>query len=310
MGLPYQEEIGPGESLGKSFTLFIAGDTSRFQQAFARRPDYWLRNVAPSPDLAATPNGFAVRPPSGEENAWTRFGLARVVSPTETLQATTDDWPFLYLHSPMIPDLTLRGMVIMGGLALLLLFVLYPRGNSRVGGAALGPRMFLLGAGFMLIETKAVVHMALLFGSTWIVNSVVFFAVLIMILGANLYVRAVRPRTLAPYYVGLLVSLALNVLVPLDSFLGMSRISQVTLSCLLVFAPILFAGVIFAVSFTRVDRPDLAFGFNVAGAMVGGLAENASMLLGFQYLLVVAAGFYALSMLSGSKRSIQVPDIT
>ena len=48
--------------------------------------------------------------------------------------------------------------------------------------------MFFLGAGFMLVETKAVVHMALLFGSTWMVNSVVFFAVLVMILLANLFV--------------------------------------------------------------------------------------------------------------------------
>ncbi len=48
--------------------------------------------------------------------------------------------------------------------------------------------MFLLGAGFMLVETKAVVHMALLFGGTWIVNSVVFCAVLVMILAANLFV--------------------------------------------------------------------------------------------------------------------------
>ena len=42
--------------------------------------------------------------------------------------------------------------------------------------------MFFLGAGFMLLETKGVVHMALLFGSTWYVNSIVFFAILVMIL--------------------------------------------------------------------------------------------------------------------------------
>ena len=46
------------------------------------------------------------------------------------------------------------------------------------------PHMFFLGAGFMLLETKGVVHMALLFGSTWVVNSVVFAAILMMILGA------------------------------------------------------------------------------------------------------------------------------
>ena len=57
--------------------------------------------------------------------------------------------------------------------------------------------MFFLGAGFMLLETKGVVHMALLFGCTWIVNSVVFFAILVMILCANLFVltlQAAKPR--------------------------------------------------------------------------------------------------------------------
>ena len=43
------------------------------------------------------------------------------------------------------------------------------------------------------------------------------------------------------------------------------------------------------------------FGANVAGALVGGLAENASMLLGFRYLILVAAGFYLLSGLLGGK---------
>ena len=52
--------------------------------------------------------------------------------------------------------------------------------------------MFFLGAGFMLLETKSVVHMALLFGSTWMVNSIVFFAILVMILCSNLFVLAVR----------------------------------------------------------------------------------------------------------------------
>lgn len=153
----------------------------------------------------------------------------------------------------------------------------------------------------MLIETTAVVHMALLFGSTWIVNSVVFFAVLAMILCANLLVQTARPKNLAPYYAGLLLTLAMNALVPLDWFLGMNRFAQISLACSMGFAPILFAGVIFAVSFARVGSPDRAFGFNIAGAMTGGLAENTSMLFGFQYLFAVAALFYLLSILSGGR---------
>jgi hypothetical protein len=198
----------------------------------------------------------------------------------------------------MIPALTLRGIVVMAGLALLLLFLFRPRrATGRGQGPAFNAQMFLLGAGFMLIETKAVVLMALLFGSTWLVNSVVFFAVLVMILLANLWTLKRAPARLWPYFVGLLLTLLLNCIVPLDYFLGLHRGLQVVGSSLLVFAPVFFAGVIFAASFRRAEAPDRAFGYNIAGAMLGGLCENSSMLLGFQYVVLVAVGFYALAAL-------------
>jgi SAM-dependent methyltransferase len=320
--LPYLQAIDP-ETKFDGFTMFISGDSQaieRVRGAFQRHPEYWLQDgAAPVP---TSPNGFTVLPEAErarwrdgpelsereESNrgqpGWQRFGLAEVTPPQESLRPATDDWPYLYLRKPMVPDLSIRGMLIMGGIALFLLLIFRPRPDgtdlspARVPLAELS-RMFFLGAGFMLVETKAVVHMALLFGSTWMVNSVVFFAVLVMILGANLFVLALRPRRLAPYYLGLIASLLLNALVPLDSFLGMGRALQVVLSCLLVFAPILFAGVIFAVSFGRSTAPDRALGANIAGAMVGGLMEYTSMVIGFQYLVLVALVFYLLSTLQG-----------
>jgi hypothetical protein len=53
--------------------------------------------------------------------------------------------------------------------------------------------------------------------------------------------------------------------------------------------------VIFARSFAATTNPDQAFGSNIAGSVVGGLAESFSMLLGFRYLLLVAVLFYVLS---------------
>jgi hypothetical protein len=186
---------------------------------------------------------------------------------------------------------------VMAIIALLLLAPFYkrslPAGKDGMGAMV---QMFFLGAGFMLVETKAVVHMALLFGGTWIVNSVVIFAVLVMILAANLFVVAFKPERLGPYYTGLIVSLIISALVPMEYFLGMDRTAQVAGSSLLAFVPILFAGVIFAVSFSRVAEPDRAFGANIAGAMFGGLAEYSSMLLGFQYLLFVAVALYLFSL--------------
>jgi SAM-dependent methyltransferase len=308
--LPYQDRVEPEQGFG-GFTLFFSGEgVGRLEEAFRRKPAYWLSAVEPA--NPASPNGFEVstvrssgsQAPTWEPEgtAWLQLGPASVVQPEDDLRIASDDWPFLYLRRTMIPALTQRGVAIMGGLGLLLVFLFIPRGRKADWG--MNGRMFFLGAGFMLVETTAVVRMALLFGSTWIVNAVVFLAVLVMILAANLFVLKWRPQRLWPFYVGLLASLALNVLTPLDFFptvlgrsLGFPHSLQVASACLVVFTPILFAGVIFAVSFARTQEADLAFGANIAGAMVGGLAENSSMLLGFQYLLTVSIIFYALSAL-------------
>ena len=51
---------------------------------------------------------------------------------------------------------------------------------------------FLLGAGFMLLETKSIIQFALLWGSTWVVASLAIAAVLTMALIANWIVSRVR----------------------------------------------------------------------------------------------------------------------
>jgi hypothetical protein len=155
--------------------------------------------------------------------------------------------------------------------------------------------MFFLGAGFMLLETKGVVHMALLFGSTWTVNSVVFAAILVMILAANLFVARWKPDRLAPYYALLVAALLVNALVPMDAFLSLSPVWRTLASCTVVFLPVFFAGVVFASLFRRSRQPGVDFGSNVAGIVLGGLSEQLSLLLGFSQLLLVAVAFYLLS---------------
>src|SRR4030095_12415759 len=118
---------------------------------------------------------------------------------------------------PMVPTLSWRGVIIMAILSLLLIFAFVPKSRAILSptSEAMDPfplrvQLFFLGAGFLLIETKAVVTMALLFGSTWIVNSVVFLAILLMILLANLWTARFSPTRLWPYYIGLLISLLIN----------------------------------------------------------------------------------------------------
>src|SRR4029079_3787337 len=154
----------------------------------------------------------------------------------------TDSWPFLYLREPVIPALNFRGMALIAGISMAILMAFAPTRAVRPDG-----RMFFLGAGFMMLESKGVVHMALLFGSTWMVNSIVFAAILVMILLSNLTVLGIRPRRLGPAYALLIVALLVNVLVPMREFLALSGTARVVASCAVTFLPIFFAGVIFAV---------------------------------------------------------------
>jgi spermidine synthase len=313
--LPTRSTISEDDVMFDEFTMMFAGGTGPIKEAFARHPEYWLRSDRPG--NRATPNGFDLSNTdsraawstraAANNTAWIRFAPTTVIQPETALRLPTDAWPFLYLRSPMIPALNLRGMVIMGVLGILLImpFVRRRAGERGSGGRSdvrFLAHMFFLGAGFMLIETKAVVQMALLFGGTWMVNAVVFCAVLAMILIANLFVLAVRPQSLAPFYVGLALSLAASAAVPLDAFLGLSRVQQITGSCLLAFTPVFFAGVVFAMSFSLAIDADRAFGANVAGAMVGGLSEYSSMLLGFQYVVLVAMGFYLFAAIASWSR--------
>jgi hypothetical protein len=246
------------------------------------------------------------------EPEWLGLFPARVQESQGVLYRADDNWPFLYTRTPTIPGLTWRSIV----LTLLLsigLWLLFGGKEALSAEAGVKPdygmmlRAFFLGAGFMLVETKAVVQMALLFGGTWMVNTAVFAAILVMSLLGNLYAGKVNPKRLEPYYIGLMITLAIGLAVSPSAFLGLGATVQIIGACLLVFAPIAFAGVIFATSFKRTTQPDRVFGANVAGALVGGLAENTSVILGFQLLLCVAVGFYLLSAAFGNR---ELPDIT
>jgi hypothetical protein len=296
ISLPYQERIGPTNDQRDYITFLLVGnDESKVVDAirakFERSQFFWLCD---QPQVNETLNGFGPFPPPpsgaiGRGNRFNKIGPADVEL-TGRERIPSDDWPFLYLREPMIPSLNLRGIALLSALSLLLLLAFAPIRTFRLDG-----RMFFLGAGFMLLETKGVVHMALLFGSTWIVNSFVFFSILIMILLSNFFVLIYKPKMLWPYFLMLVLALAANCLIPMHSFLVFPGTSRMIASCSLVYVPVFFAGVIFATSFRDSVNPDVDFGSNIAGIILGGLSEYLSLVLGFNYLLWVAIVFYLLA---------------
>lgn len=290
ISFPYRETLPASSRTG--FTMIISGCNSRIAEAFQTQKTFWLNDVPPR---NAGLDGFKVDPAAFatvERQHWQRIAPSTLVHDAGMPQLATDDWPFLYLHNRLIPDLNIREMVLLGLLGLGMVYLFLPKAveNRRIDW-----RMFFLGAAFMLLETKAVVQLALLFGSTWIVNSLVFFTALVLILLANLYVLRSSGKSMMWHYAGLLVLLTAAIATPLDVFLSGGILWRYVVPCSLALGPMFFAGVIFARSFRESVNPDMAFGSNIAGSVLGGLSESFSMLLGFRYLLLLAVIFYLLS---------------
>jgi hypothetical protein len=157
--------------------------------------------------------------------------------------------------------------------------------------------LFFMGAAFLLLETKSIVQFALLFGTTWLVNSLVFAGILVSVLLAIEVaerVERLRPRLL---YTALLASLAVAWVVRPEQLLGLSPATRFAAATTITFAPIFFANLIFAERFRSVSSSTTAFGINLFGAILGGALEYSSVVLGYRGLILVVAGLYTAAYL-------------
>jgi hypothetical protein len=213
----------------------------------------------------------------------------------ESHQATTvlatDHWPFLYLESRTVP------FAIWSVLALFLYFataVLQREVSIRRIATRQGLHLFFLGAGFMLLETKGVTELSLLFGSTWIVNAVVIAAFLVMGLLANTFIMF-RPVSRGIAYGVLFTILAAGMFIPYSLFGALPTLEKVLCAAALAGLPVFFSGLIFSRSFRDVAHPAQGLGINLLGAVVGGALENLVMIGGTPVLGVLAFLLYGLS---------------
>jgi hypothetical protein len=205
---------------------------------------------------------------------------------------TTDDWPYLYHQGHWIPGI----FYLLSALVILLAAVFYfqiPEARTRV------PSLFFfsMGAGFLLLETQVVSRLALYFGTTWQVNGIVIAAILSALLLANFVIER-QPRTWPRSWTlaGILVGIACAYFVPFHRIPGSAALVG---SCAaFIFAiPVFFAGLLFASEFRTAESPAAALGANMLGAVVGGLLENLSLIIGMKALLLVAALLYSLAAL-------------
>jgi Spermine/spermidine synthase domain len=219
---------------------------------------------------------------------------------------TTDDWPYFYQHEPGLPII-----VILVSLAVLIVFGWFLRQASPGEGASIDLHFMFLGAGFMLLEAQIVSRMALLFGTTWIVNAVVVSGLLGLIVAANLVYGALPRIPLAVAFVGLFVSLGVMFAVHLESLFFESWILRALAATLALCTPVFFAGIIFISSFARAGFRGSALGSNLFGALLGGLLESSSMWFGLKFLTILAALLYlASAIFLESTHSTEVKPVT
>lgn len=205
---------------------------------------------------------------------------------------STDDWPFIYMPLKIYP-LTYLFIVIL----LILSSIIFLNKIIKIKKNNFSFICFFLGAGFMLVETKCITEMAKIYGSTWMVTSIVIGVVLVMAFVANLLVIKKIKLNVLQVYSLLMISLFLGYL---SSMFGFNFINQKVFDLLfplILASPILFSGIAFSKELSKLNSASQAISANILGAMLGGFLEYNSMYFGFSSLYLLAGFLYFIALL-------------
>jgi hypothetical protein len=194
------------------------------------------------------------------------------------------------------------------GLACLALGLALRRALFRPG-EPMNMAMLFLGMGFMLLEVVGVSRAALLFGTTWTVNAYIVGAIFAMILLANLVASRARVSVTGWPAWGLGVSVLALAFMPTAGLAALPLGLRVILGGGFLALPVFFSGLIFVTAWAATERKDLAFGSNLLGSLLGGVASMLSMALGFSALMLLTLAIYgaALVLLARERSGARVP---
>lgn len=228
------------------------------------------------------------------ENVSSKFG----VNSAFKTDVSTDDWPFFYMPIRKYPVSSITLVLIL--LAVSLFSVQKFVGKSKYKFSI---PCFFLGAGFMLLETKGVTELALTYGTTWYVNTIVITSILIMGFLANLYMmrKGVPSRKLI--YSLLFVSIAASFLFTYFKFgIDNPLVAKIVMPIALTL-PLFFSGMAFSSELKKSNSVGTALYSNLMGAMLGGFLEYNSMYFGFRSLYIIAFIMYLFAFLGIGKES-------
>ncbi len=235
---------------------------------------------------------------------------ATYANPAIRADVSTDDWPFFYMPARVYPFSYLLMVAEVLALSLLLFFNFLPQRSSSRNFP-----FFLLGAGFMLVETKGITELGLTFGNSWQVIGVVIAGIMVMAFLANWVVQRFAITRARISYALLLASLGMGWWVAKSGGLPSTLAGRVG-TALLLTCPLFFSGIVFSTLLQASGEISGVMSANLFGAMCGGLLEYNSMYFGFQFLYLIAVGLYLLAFVwdltgarlkRGSVRSDNMP---
>jgi SAM-dependent methyltransferase len=204
---------------------------------------------------------------------------------------STDDWPFLYLEKNRIPPFNVFVMAFIIMISVYVVFRVEPASKK------VNFHYFFLGAGFMLLETRSITQLALVFGMTWHVTGIVISVILLAIFIANYLVMKNYGIASKFAYPLLFATLLIAYFFPFSRILGLNFIWRLCISAIIVGLPIIWAAFIFSNSFRKETKVNAVFGSNLLGVVVGGALEYVCNIWGLNFLLLVAISLYLASAL-------------
>jgi hypothetical protein len=161
-------------------------------------------------------------------------------NPALEADVSTDDWPFFCMPRRIYPA---SYLVLVFQILLLSVFVTSSFLTERPAAANIS--FLFLGAGFMLVETKAIPELGLTFGNTWQVIGIVIAGILTMAFLTNLAVRYLNiTRPWIPYLL-LWVSLALGWMASGQGGFASTALGRIEAAIVLT-CPMFVSGIVFS----------------------------------------------------------------
>jgi spermidine synthase len=261
----------PYTSYGWGGTMFVAGNLEGVYQQLEKNKR-----------LAGFIEGLQMKHPIVFEN---------------NTKITTDDWPYIYLENPKIPNLYLLLFLVI----LLLLLRSTKKWEAKIKFIIQKSgfwHFFFLGAAFLLLEVQNISKASVALGNTWQVNAVIITGILIMALLANWIAYKFPKLPLLPVYF-LLIGTCLGLyFVDLARFAFLPYTLRAVILGGLTSLPMLFSGIVFIRSFAWTTDKSSALGANLIGALTGALLQSITFITGIKALLLIVAALYLLAILT------------